>query len=109
MKKIIILLMAVVMVISLAACGRRKDTNKTPVTEPTNDTILPETNPDTPQNIPDPEVDSNSTEHDNSPLDGDMNGNQNNILDSNDQNDSNMTDNTETKDEIIKDKEDMHK
>ena len=109
MKKIIILLTAVVMVISLAACGRRNDTNKMPVTEPNNDTILPETNPDMPQNIPDPEVDSNSTEHDNSPLDGDMNGNQNDILDPNDQNDSNMTDNTETKDEIIKDKEDMHK
>ena len=98
MKKIIMLLMAIVMVLSLAACGRRKDTNKeNPITTPTNDTILPETNPNTPQNIPDPEVDSNSTENDNSPLDENMIGDEGDIPD-NDHNKTDMTDDKEDKD-----------
>lgn len=60
MKKLIIITLVAILAVSLAACGKRKDENKT---EPTNDTmptILDPTilDPTFETNIPDPSVDT---------------------------------------------------
>lgn len=63
MKKFAIFALLVIFVLSLAACGRRKDNMvEDPTTMPT--TVIPtETMPTTGNNIPDPTVNDNSTEN----------------------------------------------
>ena len=62
MKKYITLALAAALALTLCACGR-KDKTPTTDTQVTNDTLttLPDVTMDT--NIPDPTVDSNSTEN----------------------------------------------
>lgn len=60
MKKFALIALAFVLVLSLTACGRNNDTtqdnNQTPSTD-----IVPDVVPDDSTNIPDPEVNGNST------------------------------------------------
>lgn len=56
MKRISIIAFALVLTLSLAACGRRNDTN---TSQPSTDaTILPDMDPTIDTNIPDPSVDT---------------------------------------------------
>lgn len=60
MKKFALIALVFVLVLSLTACGRNNDTtqdnNQTPSTD-----IVPDVMPDDSTNIPDPEVNGNST------------------------------------------------
>lgn len=61
MKKFALIALVIVLVLSLTACGRNNDTatqdnNQTPSTD-----IVPDVMPDDSTNIPDPEVNGNST------------------------------------------------
>ena len=60
MKKLCIIALVFVLIFTLAACGRRNDdnTNNTtlPTTVPTTEKILPEMDPTSATNIPDPDV-----------------------------------------------------
>ena len=65
MKKYTIVLMILAMAISLFACGKKDMISTTPTTTPTVTTTptSPSTDPTMDTNIPDPTVDSNSTEN----------------------------------------------
>ena len=58
MKKTLIAILAAFYVLTMAACGRKQDTNTntTPSTQPTTMTILPELDPTLDTNIPDPNI-----------------------------------------------------
>lgn len=58
MKKISIAIVSVLLVLTMAACGGKQDTNVTtmPTTQPTAMTILPDIDPTLETNIPDPEI-----------------------------------------------------
>ena len=60
MKKITITALALVMTLTLAACGRRNNNvTSAPTTKATeNNTIIPDMNPTIDTNIPDPNVDT---------------------------------------------------
>ena len=65
MKKFALIALVIVLVLSLTACGRNNDTatqdnNQTPSTD-----IVPDVMPDDSTNIPDPEVNGNSTKGNN--------------------------------------------
>lgn len=67
MKKIALIALVFVLVLSLAACGRNNDDNMQDNNQnPTTDLpIVPDVTPDDSTNIPDPEVNSNSTTNNN--------------------------------------------
>jgi PBP1b-binding outer membrane lipoprotein LpoB len=58
MKKISIAVLAAILVLSMAACGRKQDNTPTtmPTTQPTEMTILPNIDPTLDTNIPDPNI-----------------------------------------------------
>ena len=58
MKKISIAVLAAILVLSMAACGRKQDNTPTtmPTTQPTKMTILPNIDPTLDTNIPDPNI-----------------------------------------------------
>ena len=59
MKKLCTIALVLVLIFALAACGRNKDeTNNTtlPTTVPTTENILPQMDPTSATNIPDPDV-----------------------------------------------------
>lgn len=58
MKKISIAVLAAILVLSMAACGRKQDNTPTtkPTTQPTEMTILPNIDPTLDTNIPDPDI-----------------------------------------------------
>ena len=55
MKKLCIITLALVLTLSLAACGRKDKTDNTTVPT-TESSILPSTDPTTATNVPDPDV-----------------------------------------------------
>lgn len=63
MKKIIIFALILVLALAMAACGKKNDTNKQDTTVPTTgNSILPEMDPTVGTNIPDSNVNGNSTD-----------------------------------------------
>lgn len=66
MKKIIIFSLALVMAITMVACGRRnEETENTPAQDDVtnnSENIVPDVIPDMDQNIPDPDIDSSMPE-----------------------------------------------
>lgn len=105
MKKFALIALAFVLVLSLTACGRNDDTttqdnNQTPSTDLP---ILPDTTDDDTTNIPDPEVNSNSTADNNGTADNGAsnngttdNGTGNNTTTDNGTNGNGMTGNNTT-------------
>ena len=60
MKKIALIALVVILALSLVACGRKDDNTTIPTTDRN---PLPSTTPTTATNIPDPEVNDNSTDN----------------------------------------------
>ena len=80
MKRFSLLILILMLIFTLCACGRRKDEKPTePQMQPTQGATMPEVLPDMDPtlgtNIPDPTVDSNSNTMTDSTEQNDMNGN----------------------------------
>ena len=77
MKKLSIFALIIVLALSVAACGKKDDTNRQDTTVPTTgNSMLPEMDPTMDTNIPDDNVNGNSTDTTNST--GDVGGNSTN-------------------------------